>query len=342
MRIILDGMGGDNAPAEMVKGAVWAASEIPEHKIVIVGDQKAIEKELKRCKFKGDNIEIVHAGEVITMEDSPVKAIRRKSDSSMVVGLSMLKDGKGDLFLSGGNTGALVVGARMILDRIDGVDRPVLASIYPCMGGYEPSLLVDAGASAEAKAHHLLEYGLMGSIYVEKVWGRKRPSVGLVNLGVEESKGTSVTKDAHRRFKMAPIHFIGNVEARELPTSACDVIVCDGFVGNVILKLSEGLAMNILRVVKGKLMTNVKTKMAALMLKPQLEELKNDFDYEEYGGAPILGVNGPVIKFHGSSTASAVKNAIIKGIPYGAENVVDIIRQSMLDMEETIEKDEED
>lgn len=341
MRIILDGMGGDNAPRETVKGAVWAAGEIKEHEIIIVGKEDEIKAELETCGFQGDNIKVVHAGDVITMEDSPVKAIRRKPDASMVVGLCMLRDGEGDLFLSGGNTGALVVGSRMILDRIDGIDRPVLASIYPCLG-YEPSLLVDAGASAEAKAHHLLEYGLMGSIYIEKVWGRPNPSVGLVNLGAEESKGTSVTKDAHRRFKMAPVHFIGNVEARELPKGACDVIVCDGFVGNVILKLSEGLAMNILNVVKNKLMTNLKTKMAALMLKPQLEELKGDFDYEEYGGAPILGVNGPVIKFHGSSTASAVKNAIIKGIPYGTENVVDIIRTSMLDLEETIEKDEEE
>lgn len=340
MRIVLDGMGGDHAPAEIVKGAVEAAGLI-SHEIAIVGKREAIEAELVKCKYSGSNITIVEADDVITMEDSPVKAIRRKPGSSMVVGLNLIKEGKGDLFISGGNTGALVVGSRMILDRIDGIDRPVLASIYPCLGG-DPSLLVDAGASSEAKAHNLLEYGLMGSIYIEKVWKRQKPRVGLVNLGAEESKGTSVTKDAHQRLKMAPIHFIGNVEAREIPYGACDVIVCDGFVGNVILKLSEGLAMNILKVVKRKLLTNVKTKMAALLLKPQLEELKADFDYEEYGGAPILGVNGPVIKIHGSSTASAVKNAIIKGIPYGEENVVEIIRQSMLDLEETIEKDEEE
>lgn len=253
----------------------------------------------------------------------------------------MIKDGEGDLFISGGNTGALVVGSRLLLGRIDGIDRPVLASIYPCLGK-EPSLLVDAGASSEAKAQNLLEYGLMGSIYVDKVWGRKAPSVGLVNLGVEESKGTSVTKDAHQRLRLAPLNFVGNVEAREVPIGACDVIVCDGFVGNVILKLSEGLAMNIFGVVKNKLMTNIKTKLAAVMLKSQLTELKEEFDYEEYGGAPILGVNGPVIKIHGSSTSSAVKNAIIKGIPYGEENVVDIIKKSMLDLAETIEIEEEE
>ena len=340
MKIVLDGMGGDHAPAEIVKGAVMAAGMI-KHDIYIVGKKDAIEAELQKNEFKGKNIKIVDAAEVITMDDSPVKAIRRKTESSMVVGLNMVRDGHGDIFISGGNTGALVVGSRMILGRIEGIDRPVLASIYPCLGG-EPSLLVDAGASSEAKAQNLLEYGLMGSIYMEKVWGRENPRVGLVNLGVEESKGTSVTKDAYQKLKTASINFIGNVEAREVPVGACEVIVCDGFVGNVILKLTEGLAWNILKLIKNKLMRNIKTKMAALMLKSDLSSLKQDFDYEEYGGAPILGVNGPVIKIHGSSGANAVKNAIIKGIPYSEENVVEIIRQSMLDLEEIIEKDEEE
>lgn len=340
MKIVLDGMGGDNAPGAIVKGAVESAKLI-KHDIYIVGRKEDIEAELKKSKFKGKNIKIVDAREVITMDDSPVKAIRRKTESSMVVGLTMVKDGQGDIFISGGNTGALVVGARMILGRIEGIDRPVLASIYPCLGG-EPSLLVDAGASSEAKAQNLLEYGLMGSIYMEKVWGRQQPKVGLVNLGIEESKGTSVTKDAYQQLKAASINFIGNVEAREVPVGACEVIVCDGFVGNVILKLTEGVAWNILKLIKNKLMRNVKNKLAALMLKSDLKSMKQEFDYEEYGGAPILGVNGPVIKIHGSSGVNAVKNAILKGIPYGQENVVEIIRQSMLDLEEIIEKDEEE
>ena len=340
MKIVLDGMGGDNAPGAIVKGAVEAAKLI-KHDIYIVGRKEDIEAELKKSKFKGKNIKIVDAREVITMDDSPVKAIRRKTESSMVVGLTMVKDGQGDIFISGGNTGALVVGARMILGRIEGIDRPVLASIYPCLGG-EPSLLVDAGASSEAKAQNLLEYGLMGSIYMEKVWGRQQPKVGLVNLGIEESKGTSVTKDAYQQLKAASINFIGNVEAREVPVGACEVIVCDGFVGNVILKLTEGVAWNILKLIKNKLMRNVKNKLAALMLKSDLKSMKQEFDYEEYGGAPILGVNGPVIKIHGSSGVNAVKNAILKGIPYGQENVVEIIRQSMLDLEEIIEKDDEE
>lgn len=338
MRIVLDGMGGDNAPAEIVKGAV-EASALTDHEIIIVGKEEEIKKELNKCGYTGDKIIVENADDVITMEDSPVKAVRRKTNSSLVVALNMVKEGKGDILISGGNTGALVVGSRMILGRIEGIDRPVLASIYPCLGG-EPALLVDAGASSEAKANNLLEYGLMGSIYVEKVWGNENPRVGLVNIGTEESKGTSVTKDAHQKLKESTLNFIGNVEGRDVPYGTCEVLVCDGFVGNIILKLTEGLAKNILKLLVRKLMSNIKTKLAALMLKPQLMELKQEFDYEEYGGAPILGVNGPVIKIHGSSTSAAVKNAIIKGIPYVEENVVDIIRKSMLDLEEIIEKGE--
>ncbi len=340
MRIVIDGMGGDNAPEEIVKGAA-DASKLIDHEICIVGRAPQIEAELEKNGYAGNNIKVVNADDVITMEDSPVKAIRRKTDSSMVVGLTMVKEGKGDVFISGGNTGALVVGARMILGRIEGIDRPVLASIYPCLGG-KPSLLVDAGASSEAKAHNLLEYGLMGSIYMEKVWGREKPKVGLVNLGVEESKGTSVTKDAYKKLHAAPLNFVGNVEARDIPVGVCEVIVCDGFVGNVILKLSEGLAWNILKLVKNQFMVNTRTKLAGLMVKPQLSSLKDEFDYAEYGGAPVLGVSGPVIKIHGSSNSVAVKNAIIKSIPYSQEKVVDIIKKSMLDLEEIIEKDEEE
>lgn len=337
MRIVIDGMGGDNAPVEIVKGAVEAA-KLSDNEIYIVGRQVEIEAEIEKYAYDGDNLKIVNAEEVITMEDSPVKAIRRKPDSSMVVGLEMIRDGKGDVFISGGSTGALVVGSRLILGRIEGIDRPVLASIYPCLGG-DASLLVDAGASSEAKAKNLLEYGLMGSIYMEKVLGRTAPRVGLVNLGVEENKGTSVTKDAYQKLKHAPINFIGNVEAREVPKGVCEVIVCDGFVGNVILKLTEGLAWNILKLFKRKMMESIKSKIGAIMMKPQMMSLKREFDYNEYGGAPILGVNGPVIKIHGSSGSEAVRNAIIKSVPYAEENVVEIIRQSMLDMEEIDEEE---
>ena len=332
MRVLLDGMGGDYAPQEIVKGAVQAAAQIDDE-IFIIGQEDAIRKELKRNKYKGDKITVIPAAEEITMHDSPVKAIREKRDSSMVVGLAMLREGEGDLFVSAGNTGALIVGARLLLGRIRGIDRPALASIYPDMETMQPCLLVDAGASAESKAQNLLEYGLMGSIYIEKVWGRANPRVGLVNLGAEESKGTSVTKDAYQRLSASQLNFIGNVEARDIPKGVCDVIVCDGFVGNVVLKLTEGVSLTIFKLVKNALMENLKSKIGGMFIKGQLMKLKDDFDYEEYGGAPVLGVNGPVMKMHGSSTATAVKNAIIRGIPYAKENVVDIIREEMIEMD---------
>ena len=332
MRIVLDGMGGDNAPAEIVKGAVIAAEEIDEE-IVIVGREEQINKELKRAKYKGSRITVVNAEETITMHDSPVKAIREKKDSSLVKGLEMVKRGEGDLFISAGNTGALIVGARLILGRIRGIDRPALASIYPDMVTLKPCLLVDAGGSAESKAQNLLEYGLMGSIFMEKAWGRKDPRVGLVNLGEEESKGTSITKDAYQRLKMSNLNFIGNVEGRDVPKGVCDVIVCDGFVGNVILKLTEGAAESIFKLIKRSITETFRAKIGGALIKSQLMKMKSDFDYEEYGGAPVLGVNAPVMKMHGSSTAAAVRSAIIRGIPYARENVVETIRQEILDME---------
>lgn len=339
MKVILDGMGGDYAPKEIVKGAVLAAAEIDDE-ICITGNKKEIEKELKKNGYKGNRITVREASEKITMDDSPVKAIRTKKDSSLVVGLSMVKDGEGDLFISAGNTGALVVGSRLLLGRIEGIDRPALASIYPDMTGGTANLLVDAGASAESKANNLLEYGLMGSIFIEKVWGRRNPRVGLVNLGVEESKGTSVTKDAYKKLMASNLNFVGNVEAREVPRGACDVIVCDGFVGNVILKLTEGVSLSIFKLLKQTLMNNFKSKIGGLLVRKDLGGLRDQFDYEEYGGAPVLGVNGAVIKMHGSSTAQAVKNAIIKGIPYARENVVDIIKKEMYRAQEIIEGEE--
>ena len=332
MRIVLDGMGGDNAPAEIVKGAVKAAEEIDDE-IIIVGREDLIRKELKNNKYKGEGITVVDASETITMHDSPVKAIREKKDSSLVKGLNMVKDGEGDLFISAGNTGALIVGARLILGRIRGIDRPALASIYPNMETMEPCLLVDAGGSAESKAQNLLEYGLMGSIFMEKAWGRKNPKVGLVNLGEEESKGTSITKDAYQKLKHSNLNFVGNVEGRDIPKGACDVIVCDGFVGNVILKLTEGVAESIFKLVKKSITESFKAKIGGALIKGQLMKMKNDFDYEEYGGAPVLGVDAPVMKMHGSSTATAVRSAIIRGIPYAKENVVETIRREMLDIE---------
>lgn len=335
MRIILDGMGGDNAPLEIVKGAVEASSKI-DHQIVIVGREDEINAELAKYNYDESKIQVVHASEVIENEDSPVKAIRRKTDSSMVKGLTMLKEGEGDLFISAGNTGAYMAGSLFILGRIPGIDRPAIASIYPIAGGALPSIIVDAGANSECRPSNLLEFAIMGSLYMEKVMDRKNASVGLVNLGIEENKGTTVTKAAHKLLKEADINFIGNVEARDVPKGACDVIVCDGFTGNIILKLTEGFAWNLLKTMKKKFTAGISAKMGAVLLAGKVKEIKDEFDYSEYGGAPILGVNGHVLKIHGSSGATAVKNAIIKGIPYAQENVVGRITSAMegVDVEE--------
>jgi len=334
MRIILDGMGGDNAPSAVVEGAALV-SQMISHEIIITGDHEAIEGELSKHKHNPDQIAIVHTTERITNDDAPVKAVRQKKDSSLVVGLNMLKDGEGDVFISGGNTGALMAGGLFILGRIQGIDRPAIASAYPILG-QSVSLLVDAGANTECKPNNLLEFATMGSVYMEKVLNRDKPSVGLVNIGTEESKGTTVLKAAYELLAKSDLNFIGNVEAREVPKGVCDVIVCDGFVGNVILKLTEGLAWNILKLVKSKFTAGTVAKIGAALLSDKLKELRKEFDYSEYGGAPILGVKGPVVKMHGSSGAAGVKNTILKAIPFAEENVVSIIQNSVVEIEEIL------
>ena len=333
MKIIIDGMGGDNAPKEVVKGVV-ETSKLIDHEIIMTGDEAKLRAELKKYKYDENKIKIRPTTEVITNDESPVKAIRRKKDSSMAVGLQMVADGEGDLFISAGSTGALMAGGLFILGRIRGIDRPAIASIYPILGGSTPSLLVDAGANAECKPNNLLEFAIMGSIFCEKVYGIDNPRVGLVNIGTEEEKGSLLTKTAHELIKESKVNFVGNVEARELPKDACDVIVCDGFTGNVILKLTEGLAWHILKYVKAKFTEDLKSKLGAGLLAPKLKSLKGDFDYASYGGAPILGVKGPIIKMHGSSNAAGVQSTILRAIPYVENHVVDIITEAVAEIGE--------
>lgn len=332
MKIILDGMGGDNAPASVVEGAVLALKEMP-HEIVFVGQEEKIYEELKKYKYDESRVSVIDAREIITNDEAPVRAVRSKKDSSIVKGINMVKNGEGDIFISAGSTGALLSGGLFLLGRIQGIDRPALASIYPIIGG-KASLLVDAGANSECKPNNLLEFGIMGNIYMEKVIGRENPKVGLVNIGTEAKKGNTLTKAAYDLLEQSDMNFIGNVEARDVPKGACDVIVTDGFTGNVILKLTEGLAWNILQVIKKKFTEGVKAKLGAALLIDKLAGLKQEFDYSEYGGAPILGVKGPIVKMHGSSNANAVKNTILKGIPYVEENVVGTIQNSVLEIEE--------
>ncbi len=336
MRIILDGMGGDNAPFEIVKGAV-ETSKIIDHEICIVGDSEQIGKELKKYEYDPAKVTVLHASEVIETEESPVKAIRKKKDSSMVVGINQVKEGKGDVFISAGNSGAIMAGGLFILGRIEGIDRPALASTYPIMG-QGVTLLIDSGANSECRARNLIEFATMGSIYMEKVLNTNEPRVGLVNMGTEKGKGTATLKEAYDLLsdskERGHLNFIGNIEGRDVPKGACDVTVCDGLVGNVILKLTEGLAWQILKLLKAKFTDGIVAKIGAALLLSKMKELQKEFDYTEYGGAPILGVKGPLIKIHGSSTANAVRSSIERGIPFVENNVVDTIGKYVSEWDE--------
>lgn len=312
MRIILDAMGGDNAPGEIIKGAAEALAELgPELTVVAVGDEARVREAAAAAGLaeQPGRFEIVHAAEVIEMCDEPARAIRRKKGSSLVVGLQMLAAGEGDAFVSAGSTGALHVGASLIVRSLKGVKRPALATIIP--GGKKPYLLMDCGANVECRPQMLEAFGVMGSIYMSRVQGVAEPSVALVNNGAEESKGTPLYREAHQLLKANPnIRFIGNVEPRDVPAGAADVVVCDGFTGNVILKLTEGLAKSLLGMIKEVFLASFATKLAYLLVKGGMAGLKKQMDSEEYGGAPLLGAAKPVIKAHGSSKARGIKNAI--------------------------------
>lgn len=324
MKVIVDAMGGDNAPNEIIKGSIEALKETGIQ-LLLVGNEELIGKELEKYDYSKDKVEILNASEIITNEDDPAIAIRRKKDSSMVLALKALKEGKGDAFISAGNTGAILVGGLFIVKRIPGVERAALTSVYPTVKGNV--LLVDAGANVDTKAEYLRQFGIMGSLYMEKIRDIKNPKVGLVNIGIEESKGNAVTKEAYNLLKESNINFIGNIEGRDIPAGLAHVIVADGFVGNVVLKLTEGMASSIFSVLKDVFMTNAKTKLGALLIKSQLEELKASMDYREYGSAPLLGVRKPVFKAHGSSDAYAFKNGIKHLIDFHGKDITGIIEE---------------
>ena len=333
MKIIIDGMGGDNAPEAVCEGAVMAARET-DHEIVLVGDEEI----LKECvsNYQGrnpvSNISFVNAGESITNNEAPALAIRRKKDSSIVIGMNMLKDDEGDVFISAGSTGALLAGGLLIVGRIKGIDRPAICTIYPILGS-RASMLCDAGANAECKARNLVEFALMSSIYMENVLGRENPSVALVNIGEEKEKGSPLTKEAYDLLMDSDLNFKGNIEARDVPKGKADVIVTDGFTGNIILKLTEGMAWNIFKTIKKKFTSGLHARVGSLLLVDKLMELKKEFDYAEYGGAPILGVRKPIVKMHGSSSAKGVKITILKAIDFVNEDVISIIQESIQDIQ---------
>ena len=341
IRIGLDGMGGDHAPLEIVKGAVEAVQRLnPDDVIYIFGEEELIGAELEKYRYPQERIQIVPTSEVITNHDTPVKAVRRKTDSSLVVGLNYLKDEKIDVFLSAGNTGALMSGSTLILGRIRGIDRPALATMLPPMVGDKPMFLLDSGANSECKPNNILEFGIMGSVYMNKVMGVQNPRVGLVNIGAEETKGTTVIKAAYELLSQGNVNFVGNVEAREIPESPADVVVCDGFVGNVVIKYTEGIAAAFMHILKDKFSSGLQAKLGAVLLMDKLKEMKKMFDYSEYGGAPFLGVRGAVLKMHGSSKANAVKNTILKSVAYVENNVVKTIYDEIMKNAEEAEDED--
>lgn len=326
MKIIIDAMGGDKGPIEVVKGSLDAVKEYGIN-VILVGKEDIIEKELSKYSYPQDKVKILNAEDIVTNEDDPAIVVRRKKDSSMVVGSKALADGLGDGFLSAGNTGALLASGLFIVKRIKGIDRAALSVLYPTLKGF--SLLLDAGANADCKPGYLYQFALMGSIYMEKVMGINSPTIGLVNVGSEKGKGNILSKETYDIIESSNLNFTGNIEARELPQGSVDIILSDGFVGNIVLKLTEGMALSIFSILKEELTKNFKTKIGAAILKPELRNIKAMMDYREYGGAPLLGIKKPIVKAHGSSDAYAIKNGINQLIKFIERDVIKIIENNM-------------
>ena len=337
IKIAVDAMGGDNAPSEIVKGAVEAVSERPDITVCLTGQEDIIKKELEKYTYKKEQIEIVPASEVIETGEPPVNAIRKKKDSSIVVGMNLVKRGEADGFVSAGSSGAILVGGQVIVGRIKGVERPPLAPLIPTERGF--SLLIDCGANVDARPSHLVQFAQMGSIYMEHVMGVKRPRVAIVNIGAEEEKGNALVKETFPLPKECPgINFIGSIEAREIPHGGADVIVCEAFVGNVILKLYEGVGATMISMIKKGMMSSLRSKIGALLIKPALKSTLKSFDASQYGGAPLLGLKGLVVKTHGSSKANEVKNSIIQCIAFKEQAISEKIGQCLSPREEDIKE----
>lgn len=319
MKIVVDAFGGDNAPLEIIKGAAGAVKEYGVE-ILLTGDEQTIRSVAAEQQIPLDGIEIVHAPEVLSMHDDPTSVVKSKRGSSMGVAFDLLADGKADAFVSAGSTGAVVVGGTLIVKRIRGVKRPALASMIPAPHG--SYLLMDVGANAECRPEMLAQFGVMASVYLEQVEGRENPSVGLLNIGVEESKGTPLQQEAYRLLERAPIRFVGNIESRELPTGGCDAVITDGYTGNISLKLIEGVTSTMFGMLKEIFLKNFSSKMAYLLVKDGLRELRKKGDAGEVGGAPLLGTAKPVIKAHGNSDARAMQNAIRQAIRFTERDVI--------------------
>lgn len=332
-RVALDAMGGDNAPGEIIRGAVEAVKQRGDIQVLLTGQEEVLKKTLSEYTYPKDQIEIVNAAEVIETAEAPVTAIRRKKDSSIVVAMNLVKNGEADAFVSAGSSGAILVGGQVLVGRIKGVERPPLAPLIPTAKGV--SLLIDCGANVDAKPSHLVQFAKMGSIYMESVLGKKNPTVGIVNIGAEEEKGNALVKETFPLLKECKdINFIGSIEARDIPLGEVDVIVCEAFVGNVILKLYEGLGSTLISKIKGGMMTSIRSKIGALLVKPALKATLKNFDASEHGGAPLLGLNGLVVKTHGSSTSKEVCNSIIQCVTFKKQQINQKIKAAIQAQEE--------
>lgn len=327
-RVVVDAMGGDYAPEWIIRGAVEAINEGAKAQIILAGKEDVIKKELAKYTYDQSKIEVVNATEEITCHEAPVQAVRSKKDSSLVVGLNMVKNGEADAIISAGSSGAILAGGQLVVGRSKGVKRSPLAPLLPTSKGY--SLLIDCGANVDARPEHLLQFAKMGSIYMEHVVGIKNPKVGIVNIGAEEEKGNALVKETFPLLKEEKeLNFIGSVEAREIPHGQADVIVTEAFSGNVILKLYEGVGAVLISKVKEGLMSTLRSKIGALLIKPALKTTLKSFDASEYGGAPLLGLNGLVVKTHGSSKAKEVSNTLIQCVTFKKQKINEKIKESI-------------
>lgn len=326
VRVVVDAMGGDNAPGEIVKGAIEAVNSRSDIQVILTGQQDKIDTELAKYTYNKNQIEVVHCDEVIETAEPPVNAIRKKKQSSLVVGMNMVKHQEADAIVSAGSSGAILVGGQTIVGRIKGIERPPLAPLIPTENGV--ALLIDCGANVDARPSHLVQFAQMGSIYMENIVGMKKPRVAILNIGAEEEKGNALVKETFPLLKECEgINFIGSIEAREIPHGGADVIVCEAFSGNIVLKLYEGVAATLLSKVKEGLMSSIRSKIGALLIKPALKQTLKSFDASQYGGAPLLGCKGLVVKTHGSAAANDVRNSIIQCVTFKQQGINDKIRE---------------
>lgn len=328
IKVAVDAMGGDNAPGEIVKGAIEAVTTRNDIHVMLVGQQDVVLEELAKYTYPKEQIQVINAEEVIETAEPPVMAIRKKKDSSIVVGMNMVKHNEADAFVSAGSSGAILVGGQVIIGRIKGVERPPLAPIIPTEKG--ASLLIDCGANVDARASHLVQFAKMGSIYMEDVVGIKTPRVAIVNIGAEEDKGNALVKETFPMLKeCAEINFVGSIEAREIPHGEADVIVCEAFTGNIILKLYEGVSATLVGAIKQGMMSTLRSKIGAMLALPALKKTLKAFDATQYGGAPLLGLNGLVVKTHGSAKAIEVKNSIIQCVTFKEQDINGKIKKNI-------------